>query len=199
MAPTIHLSTPFWLYWSEISVESEHSAWLHRVAANSASPGPAMIEETKASMIALTGSAHALDAFCGKFADDIMPPKLLDNWRKGRGNRPRQIDHALRQGFDVSDQAWQDDIIWLFRDRRNPALHHAEKTNETVEHPLGTRTAPEMVAYSAEATSRAVDLLLDVLDKCSAAPKPASAKMANGMRYQVEGLSQLRERLKSER
>ena len=56
-----------------------------------------------------------------------------------------------------------------------------------------------MVDYSAESSSRAVDHSLDVFDKCSAAPKPPAASKANDMRFQVEGLSQLRERLKSER
>jgi hypothetical protein len=84
MAATILVSTPFWLYWSEIAIESEHSAWLHRKAADRTNPGRAMIEETKASMIALTACAHALDAFCGKFADDSMPPDLLKKWQAGQ-------------------------------------------------------------------------------------------------------------------
>jgi hypothetical protein len=199
MAPTILISAPFWLYWSEIAIESENSAWLHRMAADRASPGRAMIEETKASMTALTACAHALDAFCGKFADDIMPRDLLKKWQAGEGNRRMQIWDTLRHGFDVNTHAWKSEIVWLFRDRRNPALHHAEKTKETVGHPLGPHTAPEMVGYSAESSSRAADLLLDVFDKCSAAPKPPAASKANAMRYQVEGLFQLRERLKSER
>ena len=199
MAPTILVSTPFWLYWSEIAIEAEHSAWLHRKAADRTNPGRAMIEETKASMIALTACAHALDAFCGKFADDIMPPDLRKRWQAGAGNRGMQIWDTLRHGFDVNTFAWKSEIVWLFRDRRNPALHHAEETKETVKHPLGPHTAPEMVSYSAESSSRAVSFLLDVFDECSAAPKPPAASKANAMRYQVEGLSQERESLKDER
>ena len=199
MAPTILMSTPFWLYWSGIAIEAEHSAWLHRQAADTTNPGRAMIEETKASMIALTACAHALDAFCGKFADNIMPPDLLRNWQAGTGNRGMQIWDTLHLGFNVKTFPWKSEIVWLFRDRRNPALHHMEKTKETVKHPLGPHTAPEMVDYSAESSSRAVGFLLEVLGKCSAAPKPAAASKANAMRYQVEGLSQLRESLEEER
>ena len=199
-APTILMSTPFWLYWSEIAIESEHSAWSHRMAADMGNTGQAMIAETKASMIALTACAHALDAFCRKFAASILPSDLLEKWQKGKdGKRSNQVLKTLRYGFDVKTDAWKDEIFWLFQRRRNPALHYAEKTKEVVEHPLGTHTAPEMVDYSADASTRAVDLLLDVLDECSAAPKPAAANMANSIRYQVEALSELRKRLGNER
>ena len=193
------MSAPFWLYWAEIAIESEHSATLHRMAAVPGNPGRAIVEETKASMIALTACAHALDAFCGKFAEDIMPPDLLRRWRAGEGTRRNQIWDTLRHGFEVRIHSWREEIVWLFKERRNPAVHHSEKTREIVKHPVGTGTALEMVDYSAEASRRAVDLLLDVLDKCSAAPKAAAAKKAKAMRYQVEGLAQLREKLKNER
>ena len=41
--------------------------------------------------------------------------------------------------------------------------------------------------------------MLDVLDKCSAAPEPEAAYKANKIRNQVEGLLQLRQRLRNER
>ena len=198
-SPTFRMSTPFWLYWSEIAIESEHSACLHRMAADAENPGKAMIEETKASMVALTACAHALDAFCLKFADGVVPPDQLETWKKRKGGkRSNQVLKTLGYGFEVETDEWRDWIVWLYEKRRNPALHYSEKTKEVVEHPLGTHTAPEMVDYSVEESSRAVDLLLDVFDKCSAAPKPAAANKANSMRHQVEGLSQLRERLRSE-
>ena len=198
-SPTFRMSTPFWLYWSEIAIESEHSARLHRMAAHTENPDKAMIEETKASMVALTACAHALDAVCLKFADRCVPPGQLETRKERRGGHGSKRGLKARgYGFKVKTDDWRGRIVWLFEERRNPALHYSEKTKEVVEHPLGTHTAPEMVDYSVEESSRAVDLLLDVFDQCSAAPKPAAANKANSKRHQVEGLSQLRERLRTE-
>jgi hypothetical protein len=156
-----------------------------------------MMHEPKAAMVAVTASAHALDAFYGKFAPNIVTSQLKARWRKNRTSRSGRIAEGLKAGFRLGGTEWSDDLVWLFKDRRNPALHHAEKARLTAKHPLGANTAQEMVAYSAESSQRAVNLMLDVFDTCTASPKVAAiVEQCKSMRHQVEGLLQLRESLK---
>jgi hypothetical protein len=196
-APTILMSTAFWLYWAEIAIEHERQALLHRESSDRSDPGTSMMQETKASMVSLTACAHALDAFYGKFADQVTTDAVRMTWSKNRLGREKRIIETLKLGFRVNAATWRNEIKWLFKERRDPAVHHGEKTRPVVPHPVGVHSGQEMVDYSAEACDRAVTLMLDVLDKCTAAPKvPGIVEQCQSMRYQVEGLIQSREALK---
>jgi hypothetical protein len=48
-------------------------------------------------------------------------------------------------------------------------------------HPLGINVAPSQVAYSAENSTRAVDLLLSILERCRDKPKPPARDWSQGM------------------
>jgi len=188
----VMMSTPIWLYWAELAIENEAEAARRRAAADTSNPGRSMIAETKSAMVAITSSAHALDAFCGKFAQQIMPEQLRRRWADGRGRRAQQVYTALRHGFWEGRNEWQADLVWLFQDSRNYVLHHTETTQDLVRHPIGGNTAPELVQYSKESAERAVDLMLDIVVRCTANPKPPARKESEAIRYQVRDLLDLR-------
>ena len=55
-------------------------------------------------------------------------------------------------------------------------------------HPLGINVAPSQVAYSAENSTRAVDLLLSILEPCRDKPKPPARDWSQGIRGAVDEL-----------
>jgi hypothetical protein len=55
-------------------------------------------------------------------------------------------------------------------------------------HPLGMNVSPAQVAYSAENGSRAVDLLLGVLERCRDKPKPPAQNWSQDMRGAIDDL-----------
>jgi hypothetical protein len=54
--------------------------------------------------------------------------------------------------------------------------------------PLGINVAPSQVAYSAENSTRAVDLLLSILERCRDKPKPPARDWSQGIRGAVDEL-----------
>jgi len=169
-ASTVAISVPFWLYWARIAIRHEREAKAHRKMAemHRGDPGMDLVAETEASMVAITASAHAIDALYGKLVDGIkMPSEIVERWAKSRPSRKNKLLQALAVHVDIDPQQWQREFDWLFDIARDKAVHHGERPNETVRHPLGMSVAPEMVTYSMESATRAVNLILDVFDKSS--------------------------------
>ena len=77
------------------------------------------------------------------------------------------------------------DFEWLFN-LRDAAVHHKETTGPPEPHPIGVRTAAANVDYSLESASRAVDIVLDVLQLCVTSPRPATTAWAEAMRGGVD-------------
>jgi hypothetical protein len=148
----------------------------------------AMNREIKAAMIAVAAAAHALDALYGALKDLIpnrptFPP---------RATRNRMILETLKRGFDVGklQKGWVGEFRWLFR-ARDAALHFRGIFGATVPHPLGTNTAPEAVLYSCESATRALVLLLEVLNAFMERPRralPEIVKWAADHRPAIERL-----------
>jgi hypothetical protein len=84
------------------------------------------------------------------------------------------ILETLKEGFEIRGDAgggrWARELEWLF-DLRDAALHFKEAQQPTVPHPTGTTTGAENVLYSLEPAERAVSLLLEVRDTCTAKPR----------------------------
>ena len=195
----ILMSTPFWFYWAQIAIRHQSIANMHRAKAEAdrSSLSESLTAETQASMVAITASAHAIDAFYGKCeADIVIPPETLQRWERRRPSRKNKLLQTFGFGFDVDTQRWQGGFDWLFGSARDRAVHHGERTRSVVLHPVETYTAPEIVDYSVESSARAVDLMLDVLDKCTSSPKktlPGLVTKCEAIRRQVEELFSLRE------
>jgi DNA-directed RNA polymerase subunit RPC12/RpoP len=173
--PSILITSNLWYSWMKVAIEHMRTARTARTAA--AAPDiPSnevstwMSREFQASLVAVSASAHALDALYGS---TVIPQAVRDMW-KGKGTkRHGKIREALKQVFDTGqvNTKWAADFVWLF-DLRDAALHAEEKLQPPVPHPLGTNTARENVDYSIESAERAVALAVSVLKWCADRPRP---------------------------
>jgi hypothetical protein len=196
-APTLTIRTHLWIAWAHIAIHHEQFAREARQRAEAApSVGDALTQEFHASMVSITAVGHCLDALFGAIADFAVPETTRRAWTKNRTRRRGPVLEAIKAGFDVGSHAngWASEFAWLW-DLRDKAVHFDEESREPVPHPLGSNTSPEQAMYSAEAATRAVDLLLDVLVTCTRSPRvknEGAVGWASGMRATVAELLSIR-------
>ncbi len=181
-----------WLWWAEIAIDQERLAREARAEALRITPtgdgfGEALIRETRASLIAVSASAYALDALYGVMADIIAPVETGTRWST--------LLETFKVAFYVHGRpgggGWAGEFEWLF-DLRDSAVHHDEENRESVPHLTGTNTSWANVAYSLESAERAVNLMLDVLDTAVLAPRPPVAEWACNHQHALEALRERR-------
>jgi hypothetical protein len=171
----VTIKTHFWLLWSEIALEREvatgQARWeveqVRKQGGNYAEP---LGRELPAAMVAIVASAFAIDAFYGAVKPVIPIPQ--ETWQKNNTPRQGQVFETLKRGFSFGKAGmhWAKELKWLFN-KRSAAVHFAEKSQEPQLHPIGDHTAPEQIEYSLEATHRALNLLMEILDTCSRTPR----------------------------
>jgi len=152
------------MYWTMIA--AQHAAEARGHADGGSDDGDRMVSETLAAMVAVSASAHALDALYGSLSRIVPTP--------ARSNRRSIILETLKQGFGIGakQHAWLPEFEWLF-ELRDGAVHHEEGARHTVPHPrLAVHVGEEMAAYSAESAERAYALVVDVLRTCLENPEP---------------------------
>jgi len=185
---TVSVRPHLWVWWADIAVDQERSARGARREAlaqgiHGEGFGEALMLETRASLIGVSASAHALDALYGVFSTIIPSPPTGTRWSR--------ILEAFRRAFFVRGRAggggWARELEWLF-DLRDAAVHHEEEDREPVPHPTGTHVSWATAAYSLEAASRAVDLLFDVLETAVATPRPPLEPWAAQYRQSVNAI-----------
>jgi hypothetical protein len=196
-APSIRITTHMWRWWALIAVEQHAVARAARsqieemVADRSHAWGELMHREATAALIAVSASAHCLDALYGSVNAIAPPPRAVaEAWTAARTKRASRIVETLKLAFDVgkSAQSWPTEFRWLF-DLRDAAVHFEEADKEPVPHAVApTNVSPENVTYSLESAKRAVDLALDVLATCSANPKPHTVEWARMTRSGIGDL-----------
>ena len=124
--------------------------------------------ETRASMVSISASAHALDALYGS-VKPLIPPL-----RSTPPSRHSAILETLKAGFEIRGRAggggWAQEFKWLF-ELRDSAVHHEEKARPTEPHPAGTHTGYENVAYSLENAERALNFAFEVFETCVDRPR----------------------------
>jgi hypothetical protein len=175
----IEVKTNHWLNWTQIAIEHEHEAHEARQAeiqSGGGQPdfGDAMFRETKASLIAVSAAAHALDALYGAVKPSIpIARALTDTWKANKLPREKWILETLRHGFNVGPHTahWATELDWLF-DLRDAAVHPMEKFTPPMPHPTGgTNVALVHATYTCEASTRAVNLLVDIARTCVESPR----------------------------
>src|SRR4029450_11675022 len=110
--------------------------------------------------------------------------------KEGKGPAAKKVVlEVLSQTIDTGGRhtSWRDELGWLF-DLRDIPVHYEGAFAPSEPHPLGMSVAPEQVAYLAENVTRAVDLLLAILEWCRDRPKPAARKWSQGMRGAINNL-----------
>jgi hypothetical protein len=202
----VRIKSHFWIDWAEIAIQNEAAARGAREEIAPEDPSKGLQAEKHAGMIAVSASAHALDALYGELRDRVpLPDWLRAAWAKkkaetGRGSpRHSVIVETLKLGFTLGKAAadWPARFEWLF-DLRDAAVHFEEDFHEPVPHPLGTSTAVSDVSYSLESAERAVDVVLEVLTTCVASPRsklPFVVKWAGDMGPAVQRLTSMRQDL----
>jgi hypothetical protein len=115
----------------------------------------------------------------------------LKAWRDAE-KRPKAknvVLEVLSQTIDARGlvTTWRGELGWLF-DLRDSSVHYEGAFAPPEPHPLGMNVAPSQVAYSAENATRAVDLLLGILERCRDKPKPPARDWSRGMGGAVDEL-----------
>ena len=169
---TISITHHMWWTWANIAVDEERRAWVARKRATinlakDGNPRGAMSREMRASVGAVTGASHCLDAIYGEvkwWIERKLDPKLIAAWNRNKPARHKRILETLKFGYQLRGYVtqWQKEFVWLY-DLRDPAIHPQVTTTPAAPHPTGTNTAREYATYTAEAASRAVDIMLEVL------------------------------------
>lgn len=182
-----------WVWWAEIAIDQERLAREARAEALSLTSaggdafGKALARETRASLIAVSASAHTLDALYGVVGDIVAPVETGTRWST--------LLETFKAAFYVRGRAgggaWAEEFEWLF-DLRDSAVHHDEESRESVPHPTGTNVSWANVAYSLESAERAVNLMLEVLDTAFRNPRPSVAKWASDHQHVLDALRELR-------
>lgn len=185
---TVSIRSHLWVWWADIAVDAERSAREARREAlelgiQGEGFGEALMRETRGSLIAVSASAHALDALYGAVATIVPSPPAPTRWST--------ILETFKRAFLVRGRAggggWARELEWLFG-LRDAAVHHEEEDREPVPHPTGTNVSSATADYSLEAASRAVDLLFDILGTAVAGPRPPFEQWVSDYRNSVDAI-----------
>jgi hypothetical protein len=117
----------------------------------------------------VSAASFAIDGFYGSVAPWItVPPQLVATWKGKQTPREGRIVETLKFGYTLGSHAgrWQGELPWLF-DLRNENVHYDEEFAAPVVHPVMGHVSPERVVYTAENSTRAVDVMLDVITICA--------------------------------
>jgi hypothetical protein len=201
--PTLAVSTRMLIHWSNIAIEQQRLACDARRRletevdeAKATGKGLDTTSELRPAMIAIAAASHALDALYGEIRDLALPPSFAERWKSDARSgpaRPRKLHEALKLGFSFrgDQRKLQVRLDWLF-DLRDGAVHPETVFRATEPHPLGVHTAKEYVVYNCENATKAVELLLEILETCATRPKPALESWAGDLRPSLERLKQER-------
>lgn len=186
---TIKVRTRLAYQWAMIAVDHEVVARAARAdgIARAVGVGEAIERELHASMVAIAAAAFAIEAWT-KAVESYLPTPT----KRARMSHT-QVVRTLERGFDVdaSRDRWITELFWLFKVARDELVHPVEVETEPVPHPTGTRTTVESALYSSETTTRAVDLMIEVLQTCFANPNRDVPELAEEVRRESGVLTQI--------
>jgi hypothetical protein len=181
----------FWNNWARIAIEHEREAATCRAKAVEewgTGKSSGVMAEMHASMVAIVAVALAIDSLHA----DVAPLIGRAADRRNRGGRHwGWMLETFREAFPDATR-WQRDLEWLFS-LRDQAVHFRGQFEDPVPHPeLPTNVSPQVVAFSTESASRAVSVLLTILDTVLAGPATAPPVEAWG-RERLHVLAELRD------
>jgi len=179
-----------WARWIEVAVEHEleaRRAYLDIVAKPESN---AILREFRASLVAVTGAAHTIEAVFGDIKY-LIPPQPR------RDKRHQELRHGFRVAFGVAsaeDERLARELNWLFT-LRDSATHPYTESEPQARHPAGINTGVEHSKFNAITSGRAVDAAIAVLDLVASPPRPSGRWIerwaTDRAPYQV-GIQQLR-------
>jgi hypothetical protein len=158
---SVSLSVRTSLVWQWAQIAVKHEAEAREARAE----GEINNDELQASMVCIAATAFALDAIYAE-QREIVPEEHRKKWRDQGTARWKLIYETLRRAFKLP-RALRDEIEWLFeRDElgRDFLVHPDADFRDAADHPLLPNTTAERSRLRAENATRAVDLLMAVLD-----------------------------------
>jgi hypothetical protein len=194
MAGTVSLAirTHLWISWARIALK--HEAMAHAARQDMQQPGAdqsrLLEREADTGLVGICAAAFALEAISQELDElGMVPAATRAAWRKNRLSDDKQILELVKLAVDPEGlvNVWKPELAWLFG-VRSSSVHYRGTFEAPQPHPLGTNVAPSQVTYSAENTTRAVDLLLGILERCRDKPKPPSRKWSQDMGGAVNDL-----------
>jgi len=190
---SVSLSVRTSLVWQWAQIAVKHEAEAHDVRGR----GEIDNNELQASMVCIAATAFALDAIYAE-QREVVPEKDRQKWLDNRTARWRQIYETLRRAFRLC-RGLRAEMQWLFeRDElgRDFLVHPDAEFREPADHPLLPNTTAERSRLRAENATRAVDLLMEVLETAITSKTPASQEWTRQNTGVTEEVRALQERLR---
>lgn len=182
-APTVLISTAFWLYWLDIAIDQLQTAMEARAPGSyerdsGTSVGSTLTAETRAGLVACVASAASVESFYKTVAE------LVGFTFEREGRPAKQAFQVLRHSFAIQlhDTDLERRLRQLFDDR-NRAVHSPETDAPPMRHPAGVSTGEDHVAFAVERTTERVALAANLLRACveNVRPDPEFTSLAKRM------------------
>jgi hypothetical protein len=176
---TAKAASNMWIKWSLIAIDHERDALIARRQAETITDSQRLGEpyeaEFHASLIAVTASAFALEAFANHLTEWLgaSVPRTVVQKYNGRVPAAVKVIEVVKDSFAVSahEAYWSSEASTLF-ELRNDVVHFKPTWNELVSHPTGkSHVVRETVIYSAERASSSVALAIEILTTCLHSPR----------------------------
>jgi hypothetical protein len=202
--PRVLMTSSFLAQWIDIAMAREVAARAARDRALAAADPQRRIEalqdEMQASMVAVSASAHAIDALYGTTRELIdLPPGTVERWEANRTPRRSRILETLKAACQLGSlgSAWANEFRWLF-DLRDAAVHHDSPAQEPVPHPANIpglgNIAKEMADYELGAATRATNLAVQVAVVAHEQARPAQERFASWAADRAHWAAKLKKR-----
>jgi hypothetical protein len=164
----VTLRQVMWVRWMEVAVQHELEAKLAYQDILRTPNGDSLLNEFRASLVAVTASAYAIEGVYGEIKYFIPPQRRQD--------RDKRLASAFGMAFGLSaqDAEWSsDELRWLFG-LRDSAVHPYTESEVPAAHPAGVNTGIEHSRFNAYTSQRAVNLSMTVLAFAARPPAPLS-------------------------
>jgi hypothetical protein len=190
----IFMRTHLWMSWARIALQHETMTTAAREELEQAAPGNRngymLQNEADAGLVTICAAAFALEALSRELDELVtVPPATLAAWQRKPPPADKHVLELLKLAVDPKGlvNAWKRELAWLF-EVRGGAVHYGGVSEPAQPHPIGINVAAAQVTYSSENATRAVDLLLGVLKRCRARPKPPVRGWSGAMRHIIDEL-----------
>jgi hypothetical protein len=189
---SVTMRTHRWITWGRIAVQ--HEGMAHAARQEMQHPGAdqsrLLEQEGNAGLVGICAAAFALEALSRELVElNVLPPTTTTAWTRNGPRADKQILEILKRAVDPSGlvSTWTRELRWLFG-VRGSSVHYEGSFAPPEIHPLGMGVAPTQATYRAENATRAVDLLLGILERCRDKPKPPIRTWSKEMRGAIDQL-----------
>ena len=171
----IVLTTHLWVHWSDIALDATVRAREARddqkLATDTSEASTFIAVETRATLVAVAASAHALEAFANQISECLPEPLRKVPQRPAA----RRIRRTLATAFVIDESLWGQQLRTLFT-LRNESLHYREVPGEPQSHPARAdlRTSKVDADYNADEATRSGSVLVGLPSDCWRGLRPGA-------------------------